>query len=449
MDVSKKTVESLNKLCGALYLEYPKDSYKPEAKQSIMSRIKPNDIKEGSDYVELYGKYHWLYRQVLSLLRKELSLEFLKDRELDEELWHLTCEIILLRPSFSNFNAVKKRIRQFTFDIVKPIIEYEVLIPILYIDVRDKIIQIGDSIIKSFDETKLIEWGITKESGSPYTFQRFLNKSCFIIREKGNNEHLACNRAREKAYFLMKLLQVALTSSRVLHDVELLYKLGSEVAIREVNQPDNVGFDWIRGFTPIRREIDDKLESDVNSFFEKVSSTIFDGDPDLKKSFRTAITWIGRSVEEEDLDIKIIYLSTALESILTSRSDDKKGETIAYRMLLLNTYLEDSFVHPSRVLYIYELRSEIVHGSKLAVSTMDDYLTMRHIARATIENAILAIKKMGVNRKSDFHNLLDKNEKAVELVLNWLREQGDSRSNTIGDYMEKKCVKKLNVVHCS
>ena len=143
-------------------------------------------------------------------------------------------------------------------------------------------------------------------------------------------------------------------------------------------------------------------------------------------------------MEEEDLDIKIIYLSTALESLLTTISDKEKGETIAYRMLLLNTFVDEPFVHPSRVLYLYELRSRIVHGSELDISTKDDYITMKHVTRETIENTVLAIEKMGTTRKKEFHENLDSNKKLVEKILSWLDAQGGSRSKIISDYVKSR-----------
>ncbi|GAH72434.1 unnamed protein product, partial [marine sediment metagenome] len=131
----------------------------------------------------------------------------------------------------------------------------------------------------------------------------------------------------------------------------------------------------------------------------------------------------------------IIFLSTALESILASISDSKKGETIAYRMLLLNTFIEESFTHPSRVLYVYELRSKVIHGSDLYASSKKDYSTMKHVAIETVENASLAIQKMGIRRKNEFHRQLESDKKTVDEIIKWLREQGDPRSIQLADYM--------------
>lgn len=435
MLISKETVTEIEKFCIVLFTGYPKDEYDPEKHRSHLVRDKPNDIQEGGKGVFLYGKYHSFYHRALSLLGNEQAIEYLRKRELEEELWHLTCELILQRDSFKNIGDVKSRVHEFLEGIAKPLVDYEILVPLSSIDVGDKTITIDDSLLRKFNSDALKEWGILEEKCPPNTYGRFLEKSCLVIQERGNNGHLACNRARDKARYLVKLLQVALSSSRVLTEMELLFSIGSEVAIRDAGDPGSAGFDWKRGFIPIHRNIDDLLEKSIVTFLEKVNP-IVSGEygPDLQKAFRNAIVWMGRALEEEDADLRIIYLSSALESILSTRADGRKGEAIACRMLLLNSFVEDSFVHPSRILYIYELRSKVIHGSELSTATKDDYLTMRLVARETIENASLAIQKMGVDKKSKFHKSLKETEIYTE-VIEWLEGWSDPRTENILNYM--------------
>ena len=438
MPISKKTEKILQALCIALYQEYPKDKYDSKKHLSHLIRVIPYDIKDGGASVFLYGKYHLLYHQAFSALRNELAVEFMHDNELHEELWHLTCEIILQRTLFPMITDVKKKVQEFSANVAKPLKNYEILVPISNIDLNDKKFHFNEGYIKKFDSRTLSEWGIYDDNTHPHSFKRFLNKSCLVIPEVGNNRHLVTNRAREKAKYLLKLLQVALSSSRKLTDWELLYSIGKEVAIRNEGNPDSVGYNWERGFTPIPRTIDNILETDVNQFLHKINPILLDKKygANLKKSFKNAITWIGRAIEEDDSDLGIIFLSTSLESILTTRSEGRKGELIAYRMLLLNTFIEQSFTHPSRVLYVYELRSKVIHGGELFASSKDDQRTLRHVARETVINASIAIQKMGITKKTEFHRQLESDKKTVELIGNWLRAQGDPRSIQIVNYME-------------
>ncbi|NVM56130.1 MAG: hypothetical protein HWN66_20710 [Candidatus Helarchaeota archaeon] len=312
------------------------------------------------------------------------------------------------------------------------------MIPVLNIDLYDKVIKLGDYYIKKFDEKTLEEWGITNRIRE-VIYKKFLDKSCLVIKEEGNNRSLVCDRAREKAYFLIKVLKVSLAKSRLLHDWQFLYHQDAWAASKLVDKNDTVKFSWKRPHVPINLEFGDKLEEDLLEFLDKIKIIITENKihPSIKKSFNNALTWVGRALEEKDLDIRIIYLSTALESILTTISDIKKGEALAYRMLLLNTFLDAPFIHPARILYIYELRSKIIHGSELYVATKSDYYTMRSIAIDTIEYALSIIENESINRKSEFITLLELQEEKRIQILEWLRLQGDKRSISIANYMEE------------
>ncbi|NVM56129.1 MAG: hypothetical protein HWN66_20705 [Candidatus Helarchaeota archaeon] len=69
MGVGKNTLDSIGKLCGALYLDYPRDKYDPKRDLSHMSRIKPIDIKEEQNGVFIYGKYYDLFERAFNNMR--------------------------------------------------------------------------------------------------------------------------------------------------------------------------------------------------------------------------------------------------------------------------------------------------------------------------------------------------------------------------------------------
>jgi len=441
MVISQETVKILRKLCGALYLEYLED--KPIREKVLvgdMIRVKPDDIIEGGRFVRIYGHYHQLYNEAFEALRSESSLEYMINRDLDEELWHLVCEIILKKSSFLSFQEVIERVKHFTRDIDKPIDEYEVLIPILNLNLQNNIIQLGDHYIKNFDAKSLNEWGLNKGKTRKKIYERFLNRSCLVIREKGNNRNLICNRAREKAYFLIKLLQVSFANSIKIHSYQLLYEIDKGVLCKLVKKPKDISYDWKRSIFKIPLNFDEVVDEDILAFIKKIISVIEAGNINLKfkKSFYNSIIWIGRALEEEDLDIKIIYLSTALESILTTKNDEKKGETIAYRMLLLNYFVNTPFFHPASVLQAYIIRSNVIHGNKLSIATNKDYSNMKFVAIETLDNALSVIIKYEVKNISEFIEIIENQKNNVDQILNWLQESGDKYSIQIRECMIRK-----------
>jgi hypothetical protein len=48
--------------------------------------------------------------------------------------------------------------------------------------------------------------------------------------------------------------------------------------------------------------------------------------PNLKDLIERTLHWIGLSISEVDPDIKISFLCTALETLLTTKDDKRKGE---------------------------------------------------------------------------------------------------------------------------
>jgi len=150
--------------------------------------------------------------------------------------------------------------------------------------------------------------------------------------------------------------------------------------------------------------------------------------------------WIGRSIEEEDPDIKIINLSTALETILTDKSDKKKGETLAYRMLLLNAHVKRPFINPAKVLWIYELRSDIIHGSRIGIASDHEYSTMKFVTIETLRYSLEIIRRDGLKNHKNFIKAI-KSYNESKTILDLLEELGDNRSLEIKKCMEKNLAK--------
>ena len=441
-EISTNTRILIRKFCRKLTLEYPKDKFdiKRDFRCYMMSYV-PTDIdidRSKGDFFILYGEYYRLYLNVLNELRSESALEYLKDSELKNALWHFTCEIISRYSVYKNTGKLKEKIDVFLSDILRPLEEYEVLVPILYLDAKDLEIKIGDVVVKKFDEIALEEWGVRKDT---IIFEEIVNKTMAIIPEKGNNPELVCDRARRKADFIIRILQVSISTNTLTSDKNTLFKQDENICYRKKDTPSSVGVRWKRGYKPFPTDITEDLEESINKFLSGVPWILEEEKPPLKlrKRFRWALAWIGRSIEEENPDIKIIYLSTALEAILTTISDEEKGKTLAYRMLLLNFHVEKPFTDPVKVLLIYELRSKIVHGSEMGIASHHEYLIMKHVAIETLRYSLEIVRKEGLRKHDKFIKAIESyNER--EKVLDWLEEQGDKKSLKIRDQMKQNRV---------
>lgn len=438
MSVGRETARCIRKLCRSLVLEYPKDRYDPKRHPFHMSGYVPEDINKEQPPVDLYGKYYLLYKEALNHLRKELALEYLRDRDLKDSLWHFVCEVITNISTFKDFEKLDGKISEFLSGVVRPIEEFEVLVPILGLDLKDAEIQIGQVVLKKSDEKNLEEWtGLHKKECDPDIYSKFANRSVAAVHERGNNHRSVCDRARERVNFTIRVLQVALTTNPFIHDEETLFKQSEWIAYKRNNV---IEARWKRGYRPILREIDVSLGKNIGDFLRDIADVLVEErlPPRLRKCFVRSLTWVGRSIEEENIDIKIVYLSTALESILSTRDDEKKGETLAYRMLLLNVFLDETFAHPARILWIYELRSRIIHGSEISIASKRDYYTVRRVARNTIRYALEVVQRTSVIRKSEFIRVLESQNENIKRILDWLSKQGDELSIRIKRHMENR-----------
>ena len=436
--MENETRNLIRKFCGKLTIEYPDDEFNAEKDIFPMIGYVPDDIdidrSKGDSFV-LYGEYYKLYLEILKKLRSELATEYLKDGELKDAFWHFTCEIIAGYSVYRNSDKRKEKIDNFLYTISKPLEEYEILIPILYLDAKDLEIKIGDVIIKKFDEIALEDWGISKDIR---VFKEIVNKTIATIPEKGNNPKLVCDRARRKADFVIRILQVSFSTNPSIRDEETLFKQDENIFYRKKDTPSSVGGEWQRSYKPIPVNIDEDLKKSIDKFLSSISEILEEEKltPKLRECFEWALIWIGRSIEEEDPDIKIINLSTALEAILTTISDKKKGETLAYRMLLLNTYVDKSFIDPAEVLWIYEMRSKIVHGGAIGIASDKEYYAMRLVAIDTLHNSLEIICKKNLKKHTKFIETIESCDKR-EKIRDWLKKQGDERSLEIRKQMEQ------------
>ena len=413
--MSRALSKKIYKFCKKLTFEYPGGKF--NGNSSMMGYV-PDDIevdRSKGNYFVLYDEYYRDYLEVLVALRGELSLEYLKEDELKNALWHFTCEIIAGYSDYQNTDRLKGEINEFSSSILRPLEEYEVLIPILYLDVKALEIKIGDVTIKKFDELALQDWGIPSD-----VFRETANKTMAIIPEKGNNPKLICDRARRKADFIIRILQVSLSTDLYTRDENLLFRQEEEYSFyRKRDTPSSVRRQWQSSYEFPPLVINERLGKSINNFLGNISNILEEENfpSKLRERFERALMWIGRSIEEKDPDIKIINLSTALETILTDKSDEKKGETLAYRMLLVNAHVKKPFTDPAKVLWIYELRSDIIHGSRIGIASDHEYSTMKFVTIETLRYSLEIIRRDGLKKHKDFIKAIRESYKKSEKYL--------------------------------
>ena len=144
------------------------------------------------------------------------------------------------------------------------------------------------------------------------------------------------------------------------------------------------------------------------------------------------------SITRESYDHKIVDLCTALEAVLTTKSDGRKGEAIAFRTMLLSIAIDEPFPYPRDAYRLYDLRSQVVHGAALGACGENDYLQLRLIAQKAALNAITFIGIQGeINQPSQLIKLLESRER-MEKAIAWLEGCQDAITRKVTKYAKSR-----------
>lgn len=398
----------------------------------FMSGVIPEELltpelkQLGHTSMELSGKERDQFYLVFNNLREDRETEYLSDKELKDRLWFLLCEVVINRSDYKDGSKLKKKIEEFLSELCKPVVEHEVMFKVLNFDVGSKQLNFWDCLITKYDRQALIDWGFNPSKRHIRDISDFENQTQIIVKERGNNIGFIIKRAREKAKRRLKALQVYLSERRYLYDEQLLFDLAEDAAIRKLNTANAVLTSWTRRRAAWGLEYYDSFEryvTDANRQLGLIESF----NPKIRAIIERAIFWIGKAIEEAEPDLKVIALCIAMETILTTRSDKRKGEAIAYRMVLLEAHYEDKIGHPGEVLWVYKLRSSVVHGSSIEEATRFEYYTMREAARQTLKNFINYVSQQGIKTQAAFIKALETSSHAKTLA-DWLGKFNDEES---------------------
>ena len=227
-------------------------------------------------------------------------------------------------------------------------------------------------------------------------------------------------------------------------DIELLQRLGEHYLIRLINpETSPLARGWQMGFRQIERDISERSAGEIRLFLERLTP-LYDGS--IKGKFRDrllrSIDWISTSIIRENHDHKIIDLCTAMESVLTTKDEKKKGEAIAVRSLLLSMTLTKKREAipdiPETIYKLYGKRSEIVHGSSLGICVNSDYTTLRLQAANIVLSIIELVRsETRITRLKHLFEFLESRER-LEKAIRRLENQPDKDAAKLAKYAKER-----------
>ena len=397
----------------------------------------PEDVRctelEGGSLITS-GEEYAHYRKCLTLLGTEALLKDISVQELDKELWHFFCEVFCDPNAFRNNSGIQNAVNGLLKRLNKPVIQYEVLIPLeKHLQLNGHIIELAGVKFIRMTEADVVGWGIDKDKSPVH--ERFcdaaIGNTVALMCEQCHGSDKAIENAREKLTAALNALRVALLIDHDPHlvgwrilDEQMLFNAGEELAIREKGGSTPVSIGFYAGFRSFQFIIDDVFSNQIAQSKQVIDCLFMPGvaQSRIQRRIFRALQWIGGSITRERLDDKIIDICTALETLLATKNDKKKGEAIVLRMMLLYSLLNKPFFDPVKLLEIYEKRSDIVHGSDRDICLDSDYKLGQWIAVDVLNNVLTYIRKHKITQHADFFKELETDPVLIEKMVDfWKR----------------------------
>lgn len=388
------------------------------------------------------GNERSLYYASYFELRKDQRTEHLEDGQLNEKLGRLVLKGLGEKEQLKNPAALNNQVKEFLDEIIKAPEEYKVMFKVINLKAKVAETKFWDCLVATYSREQLIEWGLDAQEKHPVGVDTFEEQTVIVVSGIGTNVQEVIKRARVDATRRLRILQNYL-KEEFIHDKQLFFQLSREYAVKKVTT-GKVGWGLDFKNSPIEYDYSDSLVERVgvaNEDFGRMKKFPLN----IQQLIERTLHWIGISISELDHDIKISYLCTALETLLTTKDDGLKGGRIAYRGYLLGQEVaSEDYYMPQRVLRVYELRSTIVHGSDIGIATEKDYWLMLDYTQATLQNFIQFVAEHKLTKPTKiFAKLLQ--SRHVSPLLEWLDQEFDDKySELIAESLKKDLVPKAD-----
>jgi len=334
----------------------------PWVYRSIPDELLGDGDKQGNAFV-LQGNEAEAYWEIVELLRGFRASEHLSDKEKQQEVWRLVCKSLLDRDALlKDGAALTPLIDEFLDRTSSDLLEYEFFFELDVEPVEFKPFSIETVGFRYLTTGDFLAMGF-KDSwvGKAETL-------CVAsTTEQGTSVVMAEGRARERVKKATDALSFINSHSLVLHDWQLVYAFGLRMFYRRQK-------DGITGRGATRRRFRPNFLQTIDDKQLKVPATAIEAmrtlSPSIQESLRIALHWFAQSLATPDYDGKVLCLCTALESVLTTKSDQRKGERLAFRSVALMFEFSKGTIWPGAILDVYEVRSRLVHGSGIGLSDL-------------------------------------------------------------------------------
>lgn len=409
----------------------------------VTPKYDPERLDDLCGGLSLFGETAKLYQEIQSALANDSAVEHLTPAVLRDALAAFAASLDTKREHIGS-RARREQIEHFISSIAKPHAQYEIAFSIdgVHFD-DDDTLTIGDVEFRKFTTDFAANWGYepVNEQSSPQ-FGDIIDESVGIIRVEAGTREKALDHGEESLDHALNALRTAIGLFRpsLIYDSQLRQRRGTLRVVKQLEPEIQVWPGWKGTREALDMALSGSLLDSTRDFAERLRP-VYDNciDNKLRDALRRSLEWIGTSITTGNYDHKVVDLCTALESILTTIADSRKGEAVALRVMLLSIALGERFRHPGQIHRLYELRSRIVHGAALGECGRSDYEALRAIAGEAILNVISLNSAQGpFSRPFDVIKYLETPDR-LEQAASWLEQSTDDSMVEVAVYAREKC----------
>lgn len=395
----EQTKKEIRKALQSIIQEPPSKDNFAFRSFSIPEKMITEEFKsKGFTAIRMHGRECYLFDFIIQEMLEIPNLEYLNKKEIEEKLGILICELTLAGNKYKDKRQLETKIYSFIDDLLKPFVEYEVFVGLSNLSLKTNPVILGDVQLHGMSDELISEMNDGFKWKIPIDDLKTKFKVFAKILENGNNIERVNYRARQRILEKLTLAKISVQDEQFLHNDRIDVKLSELTIFKNNSTHPNYFWNWRRHDQP--REIHFGKDEQV-SRFEELNQGLTTIERIFAEKIRIALHWIDLAYREENYEIKQIFLCTALESILSSRSDRMKGAILAIRVFVVATHFGGTFLPSDKFYRIYERRSLLVHGSEKYTNAKETYTSLLLETQNTIRFILRICKQYNIKKQND------------------------------------------------
>lgn len=359
-----------------------------------------------------------MYFRALGEISRELVPQHVGHSEANDALWALFREVAANSARYCHTGALKRRLDKFTEEVKSPLYPFEVAYSIGNLDLGGQVFSIGPVRFFTMDDSEATLWGLTEDNPvASHMRADIMHHPVAAVEVQATDDRRALETGLARVISSMDLLRFAgvIGVISAFDDRLFLWRLNGRSITRQIrpNQP-SITYHWEHRFRPVIAEMGSHIKKGLDPELSSLQAIANGELPDgISRHLERAINWISSSITRERPDDKIVDLCTALETLLLPNyRGGQKGQMIALRHRLIG-----GDWNPIGVLTLYDLRSDIIHGSVLNVSQYLDYWHLLVICFVTLDKLVnLAKRNPAVQNLKDLVGIVETQDNLKRVI---------------------------------